>query len=137
MKKVLIVALTLALVAIMVIPASAAGRGPGGGNGKGTGYARNGFTLVGTIASFDPAAGAVGVTILQGSKPAQSFVGQTITVQTTSTTSYMLRNPDGTCTAASAVDLKVGQNVSISGSLVNTVWTAQRITIGAQLIHQP
>jgi hypothetical protein len=150
MKKLLVLALTLALLVATTVPAMAAG-GPGGGNnpgigpgtgagtgsglGIGTGNMRGIFALSGTVASVDPLVRTVSVEVLSGNKLAQPSIGQTVTLQTTAATRFLLRNPDGTCTVIAFDDLAAGQNVSVNGSLANDVWTAIRITVGARLVH--
>ncbi len=137
MKKILVLILTLALLAVAVIPAAAAGHGPGGGNGGGNGNGSGIFAMAGTIAAVDSMNQAVTVKAVTGNKLVQPFIGQEVRLQTTTTTRFLLRNADGTCTAISFADLKTGQNVSVNGKLAGDVWTAQRITVGALLTGQP
>ena len=116
MKKLLVVTLVLFLLAITVMPVFAAGpsRAP-----------RGPFTLVGTISTIDPATGAVTVNVLKGNKLAQPFIGQSVTLKTAAATIY-LRKTTATATRITFADLKVGDPVSVSGNLLNGVWTAAR-----------
>ena len=137
MKKIVVLTLVFALLAITAVPALAAGgiqsrNGRGGGNEYGTG-GKMPFALAGTIASIDPAARTVTVTVACGNKLVKPYIGQDLTLQTTAATRFLLRNPDGTATPITFEDLAVGQNVSSNGKLANNVWTANRITVGADL----
>jgi len=141
MKKFFVLTLVLALLAVTVIPALAAGGAPAGngrGGGGGTGKGGNApFALAGTIASLDPAARTVTVTVACGNKLVKLFIGQNLTIQTTDATRFLLRNPDSTATPITFADLAVGQKVSVYGQLANNVWTASRITVGADLTCLP
>jgi hypothetical protein len=141
MKKLIVLMLVLSLLAITIVPAFAAvstpariKRGDGGGTGKG-GNAP--FALAGTIASLDPVARTVTVTVACGNKLVKSFIGQNLTIQTIDTTRFLLRNPDSTATPITFADLAVGQKVSVNGHFANNVWTASRITVGADLTCLP
>jgi hypothetical protein len=137
MKKIVVLALVLALLAISAVPALAAGRAHAkNGQIAGNEYGKGGkmpFALAGTIASIDPVARTVTVTVACGNKLVKPYIGQDLTLQTTDATRFLLRNPDGTATPITFEDLTVGQNVSSNGKLVNNVWTANRITVGADL----
>ena len=141
MKKIFVLMLVLALMAITVVPAFAAGNPPAGngrGGGGGTGKGSNApFALVGTIASLDSAERAITVTVVRGNKLVKMFIGQTLTIQATEATRFLLRNPDNTATPITFADLVVGQSVSVNGQLANNVWTAGRITVGADLTCLP
>jgi len=141
MKKIIVLTLVLALLSITAVPALAAGRAhvrngqsAGGEVGKG---GKMPFALAGTIASIDPAARTVIVTVACGSKLVKPYIGQDLTLQTTAATRFLLRNPDGSATPITFEDLAVGQNVSANGKLADNVWTASRITVGASLICLP
>ncbi len=137
MKKYFVLTLVLVLLAVSVVPASAA-------NGKRAQnvHENNGqvglrgkmlYTLAGTIASLDPVARTVTVTVACGNKVVKPYLGQDLTLQTTDGTRLLLRNLDGTATPIAFEDLEIGQNVSSQGRLIDSVWTASRITVGAEL----
>ena len=137
MKKIVVLALVLALLAISAVPALASGRA----HSKNGQIARNEygkagkmpFALAGTIASIDPVARTVTVTVACGNKLVKPYIGQDLTLQTTIATRFLLRNPDGYATPITFEDLAVGQNVSSNGNLADNVWIATRITVGAEL----
>jgi hypothetical protein len=135
MKKLIVLTLVLSLLAITIVPAFAAASTPARikrGDGAGTGKGGNApFALAGTIASLDPVARTVTVTVACGNKLVKSFIGQNLTIQTTDTTRFLLRNPDSTATPITFADLAVGQKVSVNGQFANNVWIASRITVGA------
>lgn len=144
MKKILIVVLVLAFLAVTAFPALAAGGPPNGqGNGQqqGNGHGGSGgaanrrapFAFVGTIVSVDATTRTVVVTVVAGNTVVKSYIGQNLTIQTTDTTRFLLRNPDGTATVIAFENLVPGQNVSVNGKLSNNVWSANRITVGAEL----
>jgi hypothetical protein len=84
-------------------------------------------------------AGVITAVMVQvtGSNPmVREYVGQTLGLQTTSSTRYLLKTDTGTVPITFA-DLTIGQKVSASGMVANNVWTAMRITVGADLIHLP
>jgi hypothetical protein len=60
------------------------------------------------------------------------FIGQNVTIQTDANTRLLLKS-GSTVTVISFADLQVDQAVSVQGSLTNTVWKAQRITVGAAI----
>ncbi len=137
MKKYFVLTLVLVLLAVSVVPASAA-------NGKRAQnvHEKNGqvglrgkmlYALAGTIASLDPVARTVTVTVACGNKVVKPYLGQDLTLQTTDGTRLLLRNLDGTATPIAFEDLEIGQNVSSQGRFIDSVWTANRITVGAEL----
>jgi uncharacterized protein (DUF2141 family) len=126
MKKLFVVALALLIALTAVGPVFAAG------SPRGT------FTLVATISAIDPVSGAVTVSVLKGNTLVKSYVGQNLVMTTTAKTRYLYKS------SATAVpvtitfaDLKVGDAVSINGTLANGVWTTARITVGASLTCLP
>ena len=137
MKKFIILTLILVLLAVSVVPAYAASQTRDqNGVGKKIQVKQHGkmpFALAGTIASIDPAVRTVTVTVACGNKVGKPYIGQDLTLQTTVTTRFLLRNPDGIATPITFEDLAVGLNVSSNGRLANNVWTANRITVGADL----
>jgi Domain of unknown function (DUF5666) len=141
MKKLFALALVLMLLAIAVAPALAAGGPRAGNDSSGRGFAAKGgnapFALAGTIASLDPATRTVTMTVVCGNKLIKPYIGQTLTIQTTDATRFLLRNPGGTATSITFTELAVGQKVSANGQLANNVWTAGRITVGAELTCLP
>ncbi len=127
MKKSMLVALAVTvLLAAVAVPALAAPSAAGGPGGRGQ------FTLAGTITAIDGT--AVTVRVVSGNPVVHPYLGQNVTLQTTAATRFLLKTPDGTVVITLA-DLAVGQNVSAQGTLANDVWTASRITVGAQIIH--
>jgi hypothetical protein len=159
MKKMIALLAVLVLTFALVAPAAAAGNGPGGGNGgngsgSGTGTGplqihtetqtqmqaqtqmagRGIFALTGTIATLGT--NTVTIDVLHGNKLAQPTIGTQVTVTVTPQTRYLYK--DGTTiTTIGLADLLVGQNVSVNGLLANNVWTALRITVGADLACLP
>jgi len=134
MKKLFILTLVLVLLASMAIPAFAAGPGRAGGRGKG---GKAPFALSGVIAGIDPTAGTVTVTVACGNKLAKPYLDQPLNLQTTSTTRFLLRNLDSKATKITLNHLEVGQKVSVQGRVANNVWTATRLTVGAELTCLP
>ncbi len=128
MKKVWIALLVLVVLGATAMPALAAG-GPPPVRGK-----SGRFTLAGVITAINGT--AVTVQVAGGNSTVRAYVGQTLTLQTTSSTHYLPRTGTGTVPITFA-DLAVGQKVSASGTVANNVWTAMRITVGAKLIHLP
>ena len=123
MKRWLLFVLLFGLLFATVIPVSAAGNG-----------SRSNFTLVGRITAIGD--GTVTVQVLAGNKLAQPKIDQALAVAVTDSTRFLLN--DGTVvTPITFADLKVGDAVSVHGTLANDVWTASRITVGAKLIHFP
>jgi uncharacterized protein (DUF2141 family) len=122
MKKLLVVALALMLALTAVVPAFAAGN------------PRGNFTLVGYVSAVDATSGTVTVSVLKGNKLVQPYLNTDLVMTTTAKTSYLYKS-SATAVAVpiTFADLKVGDAVSVSGSLANNVWTASRITVGASL----
>ena len=123
MKKLLVVTIALFLLAVTVVPAFAAGPLPA---------PRGPFTLVGRITAIDSANGTVTVTVFRGNTLVQPYLGKSLTLNTTATTRYFYKaNAAAVPTPITFADLKVGQPVSVNGTLANGVWTANRITVTA------
>ena len=121
MKRWLLFILVLGLLFAAVVPASAAGNGP-----------RSNFTFVGRISEIGK--DTVTIQVLRGNKISQPNIDQMLTVTVTSSTRYL--SNDGTVvTPITFSDLKVDDAVSVHGTLVNGIWTASRITVGAKLTH--
>jgi len=121
MKRLLPFVFLFVLLFATVVPVSAAGYGP-----------RSTFTFVGNITVIGT--DTVTVQVLAGNKLAQPNVDQAFTVTVTPSTRYLLN--DGTVVVPiTFTDLKVGDPVSVYGTLVENVWLASRITVGAKLIH--
>jgi hypothetical protein len=123
MKKSLVLALALMLLLVSVTPSLAAGRGPTGT-----------FSLAGTITAINGT--TVTVHVVGGSPSVKAFVGKDLALQTTDGTRFLLKTDSGVVPITLA-DLHVGQNISANGTVVNEVWTALRISVGAELIHYP
>jgi len=129
MKKSLVVLMVVALLAVSAVPAFAAR----GVSPQPPAFNKGGqFTLAGTITTIDSS--VVTVKVVSGNPIARPYVGQTVALQTTAATRFLLTTPTGTVVITLA-DLQVGQNVSAQGKLANGLWTADRITAGAKIIH--
>ena len=153
MKKILVITLVVIMLSLSVVPAFAAGgqptnRGSAGGSaansGSYLGYCNNAqmsygvntpYALSGTIAEISD--GSITVTVACGNTLVKSYVGKNVTLMTTETTRFLLRNENGYATQISFADLKIGDEVSSHGVLVDGVWTATRITVGALLTCLP
>jgi hypothetical protein len=117
--------------------------GPGPMTNLGTGLmtaARQGpgpmdaFSLTGTIAEIGT--GSVTINVLHGSKLAQRVIGTALSIAVTDQTRYVYN--DGTLpTLITFADLVVDDPVSVRGLVIDGVWTATRITVGAALVHVP
>jgi hypothetical protein len=154
MKKIAVLTLVVVMLVVTVVPAFAAG-GPQSGSGTGicTGnqsglgsgsMARNGgqqsafgirtpFALSGTITGLDSQAKTVSVAVSCGNRLAYPYIGSEVTLLTGQSTRFLLRNDDGTATPITFADLVIGESVSSHGSLVDGVFTASRVTMGALL----
>jgi len=128
MKKLTMALLVLVVLGATAMPALAAG-GPPPVRGK-----SGSFTLAGVITAINGT--AVTVQVASGNPTVRAYVGQTLALQTTSSTRYLLKTDTGTVPITFA-DLAIGQKVSASGMVANNVWTAMRITVGANLVHLP
>jgi hypothetical protein len=161
MKKISIVILVVAMLALSVVPAFAAGgppenRGTASGSCTGTplgaaarnqanygtgqqaGYgSRAPYALSGTISAIDPLGQTITVSVACGNWMVKSYIGSEVTLQTSSTTRFLLRNESGTATLLNFADLVVGQTVSSQGALVDGIFTASRVTMGALLTCLP
>jgi hypothetical protein len=147
MKKIIVLLAVLALTFAVNTPASANGNGSGGkgpGKGSGTGLfsgtnqiqqGQNGaVTITGTIAAIGT--DNVTINVVGGNKLVQPYLGTPLNLAVTSNTSFLLR--DGTTvTIIALMDLKVGQAVSANVTVINNIWTASRITVGASLTCLP
>jgi uncharacterized membrane protein len=130
MKKLLISLLVVTLLLTAAAPALAA-RGPQ------PPFKNRGalFNLTGFITAIDGT--TVTVQVVAGNPIVKPFIGQTVNIQTTAQTRFLLQNADGTATPITFDYLEVGQGISVQGQLINEVWTANRITVGAKLEHIP
>jgi hypothetical protein len=90
------------------------------------------FNLSGKITAISGS--TVTVSVLSGSAVVRPYLGQTLDIETTASTRFLLKTPDGTVTI-DLEDLAVEDKVSVQGSVKDGVWTATRITVGANLIH--
>jgi hypothetical protein len=129
--------------------ASAGGNGPGyghgsGGAGTGTGTGtgtqqsgpRGTFAITGTITAIGT--NSITVQVIRGNKLVQSFIGTPMTVTVNAQTRYLYRtSATTTATIITFADLKVGQPVSVNGTVADNVWTVQRIAVGATLSCLP
>ncbi len=149
MKKITVISLVVIMLALSTVPAFAKGKQPAtrgtgisvctgtgtsidAGTQKGFGV-RSPYALSGSISAIDTETRTITVTIVCGNRLVQPFIGQEVTLQTTDTTGFLLRNSDGSVTPITFNDLAIGQNVSSHGTLVDEIWTATRVTSGALL----
>lgn len=131
MKRWFSILLALMLLAAFATPVLAAPVQPKLGP-RGT------FSIVGTIDSIDAAAGTVTVNVLRGNLLTKSYWGGQVTLVTTPSTRYLYKaSATALPVPITFADLKVGDKVSVNGKLANNVWTANRITVGARLVHFP
>jgi hypothetical protein len=134
MKKIGILFAVLVLAFAFTFPAAANGFGPGGGMGSGNTQGQPGgrgtFVIVGTIT--DLGTNSVTIDVLRGNRLGQTYIGTQVTLTVTPQTLFFSRNGT-TITQVSFTDLKVGQQVSVNGTIANSVWTVYRITVGALL----
>ena len=128
MKKVWVALLVSVVLVATAMPALAVG-GPPPVRGK-----SDSFTLAGVITAINGT--AVTVQVTGGNPIVREYVGQTLALQTTSSTRYLLKTDTGTVPITFA-DLAIWQKVSVSGTVANNALTATRITVGADLIHLP
>jgi hypothetical protein len=128
MKKLTVALLVLVILAATAMPALAAG-GPPPARGK-----SGSFTLAGVITAISGT--TLTVQVIGGNPMVREYVGRALTLQTTTSTRYLLKTDVGVVPITFA-DLAVGQKASASGAVANNVWTAARITVGATLIHLP
>ncbi len=135
MKKWMVVSLVAALLLASTIPAFAMGRRPPKAGPRVYAGAEL-FTVAGVITSIDSAAQTITLQVIAGDRLIKFLIGQELTVQTGDTTRFLLKTSSGT-TFVSFGDLAVDQKVSVQGYALDDMFTAQRITIGANLIHQP
>ena len=127
MKRWLILLLAVVIVAGMAVPVLAAGNRP---------PKRMPFNMVGQITAVDTGAATVAVKVVRGNRVVKPFIGQTVTVQTDAATRFLKKTEAGVVPIALA-DLQVGDAVSVQGRLAGEVWTAYRITVGADLSQMP
>ena len=113
------------MLVVSVTPAFAASKDPARRRGTL-------FTLSGQITSI--ADSPVTLNVLTVSAVARPYLGETLNIETTTSTRFLLKTPDGTVTIA-LEDLEVGDKVNVQGGVADGVWTATRITVGAKLIH--
>ena len=122
-----------------------AGIVPGTGNGTAAkvgaekGNENGIFAMVGSIVAIDPVAHTVSVSVVGGNKLTQPSIGQTVTVQATEATRFLLSYQvgvsqySGTSAAIAFEDLAVGQDVSVNGEVEDGEWMANRFTVAPQL----
>lgn len=124
MKKSILVLLVVVMLLISTFPVFAASANTSG--------KRTLFMLTGRITSIQGS--TVTVDVLAGKPIVHPYVGQTLDIQTTDGTRFLLKTEAGTV-AISLADLAVDQNVSVQGEVVDGLWTATRITAGADITH--
>jgi hypothetical protein len=149
MKRIIVVMLVVIMLAVSVVPAFAAG-GPPPDRGTGTGIcdgtqiragggaqARVGvstpYALSGTITEIDAAAEAINVTVACGNTLVRAYITKNVILQTRETTRFLLRNEAGTASLITFEDLKIGDQISSHGRLVDGTFAAARVTDGALL----
>jgi hypothetical protein len=118
MKKMVVSVLMLVLLAATAAPVLAQ-EGPGG---SGT------FAVVGPITALDGT--EVTVRVCRGNVLGKLWLDQSLTVATTVETRFLLQGG----IPITLGDLELDQIVSVNGEVVDGVWTATRITVGADLV---
>jgi hypothetical protein len=108
----------------------------GTGNQIGFGV-RTPFALSGIIKALDPSSKTVTVEVSCGNRVMKEYIGTQVTLQTNNITRFLERNDDGSATPITFEELVEGQTVSSHGILVDEVFTATRITMGALLYCLP
>ncbi len=131
----MVIPLIVALLLTTAVPAFAMGRQPHRAGAR-VNAGSSVFTVAGVITSIDATARTVTLQVAAGDRFSKSLIGQPLTVQTGENTRFLLKTSSGAM-AVSFTDLAVDQKVSVQGYVLDDVYTAQRITIGASLIHQP
>lgn len=133
MKKLFVLLAVFVLAFAAVTPAFAAGQGPGQGQGSQKGP-RGTFAMTGYITAIG--SNTVTIQVYRGNNLVKPYIGQSLTVTVTAATRYLFK--DGTTsTSITFADLEVGDPVSANGTVANGVWTAKRITVGANLACLP
>lgn len=127
MKRWALLLLTVVLIAMAATPALAAGKTP---------PKRQPFNLVGRITAVDTGAATVTVEVLRGNRVVKPFIGKTVTIRTDAATRFLKKTSTGVV-PITLVDLQVGDAVSVQGRLAGDIWTANRITVGANLTSLP
>jgi hypothetical protein len=134
MKKVLVLTAVLVLLVATSVPALAAGDlSPDYGKGQGR---QTVFNLVGKITEVN-SNGTITVQVVAGNRPVKPYIGKTLVIQTSGATRFLLRQVNDTALPITFGDLARGRAVSVHGVLANSVWTATRVTVGAELKHLP
>jgi hypothetical protein len=124
MKKSLVVLAVVALLLASAVPALAAGGKPAAPAAQ--------FTLAGKITAVEGS--TVSVYVVGGNPMVHPSIEMELPIQTTDSTRFLLKTDTGTV-VISLADLAIDQNVSVQGNVVDGVWTASRLTVGAELIH--
>ena len=86
------------------------------------------FTLVGRIVELNSGTGDVKLEVLQGNHLIKPSIGLEVTIATNPSTRF-LENDGITTTPIFFSDLTVGDQVSVLGRMVDSAWTATRITV--------
>jgi len=84
------------------------------------------FTLTGTIAVLG--IDSISVMVHNGNRFIKPYVGQEVVVAVTGDTVYRRYTPDG-CVPIGFEDLEVGDSVSVTGTVSEGAFTAQRVTV--------
>jgi hypothetical protein len=138
MKRLMVSLLVVVLALAVVMPVAASGQGPGtsGGNGSGQQGPRGTFAITGTIAAIGST--TVTIQVYRGNTLVQPYLGTPLTITVTASTRYLFKSSTAaTATPIALSDLRVGNPVSVNGTVANNVWTASRITVGASLSCLP
>jgi hypothetical protein len=134
MKRLIVLAAVFLLLMATSVPSLAAGsQAPDFGKGQGR---QTVFNLVGKITELN-SDGTITVQAVAGNRPVKPYIGKTLDIQTSEATRFLLRQVDDTALPITYGNLAVGQAVSVHGMLANSVWTATRVTVGAELKHLP
>ena len=116
MKKTWVILLTIVILLASVSPVLAAGNGY---HGKPT-------ILTGMIIAVDSYSSSFRV---------KTIAGDEINIQTTEYTRFLVRVVDDVADKVSFEYLEIDQYISTRVELVNGIWTATRVTVGADLLH--
>ena len=138
MKKLMIALVVLLLLAVASLPVAAKGGGNGGNGATQQQGPRGPFAITGKIVAMDAVNRTVTVQVLRGNKLVQPFLNQEVLITTTLKTRFLYKaSATATATVIAFEDLKIGDPISVNGTVANNTWTATRITVGASLSCLP
>jgi hypothetical protein len=88
------------------------------------------FQMIGTVTAVDTAAKTFKATVLRATPPLHDKIGQEIVIQTTNATRFMRFGGRPIATPITLDDLRAGQIVSVTGRVVEGVYTADLVVVG-------